>query len=103
MGEKKYTVVVSEKAAAMLVRHVKFLARVSPEAAEAMRQEIISAARSLEYMPEAFPWLSQEGIPANRYRKRPAAKRYLLIYQIKEDVVYIDAILDGRQEHRRLP
>ena len=34
MPNKKYTVIVSDRAASMLVNHVRFLTRVSPEAAK---------------------------------------------------------------------
>ena len=39
MPNKKYTVIVSDRAASMLVNHVRFLARVSPEAAKKLHNE----------------------------------------------------------------
>ena len=47
MPNKKYTVIVSDKAASMLVNHVRFLARVSPEAAKKLHKEIL---------PKQEPW-----------------------------------------------
>jgi hypothetical protein len=38
-------------------------------------------------------------LPANKYRKLLVDKRYLLIYQIKDGTVYIDYILDCRQDY----
>lgn len=102
MPNKKYTVIVSERATSMLVNHVKFLARVAPEAAKKLHKEIITEAKALEFMPEGYPWLNYAEIPANKYRKKLVAKRYLLIYQIKDDKVYVDYILDCRQEYKWL-
>lgn len=102
MPNKKYTVIVSDRAASMLVNHVRFLARVSPEAAKKLHNEIIAEAKALEYMPESYPWLHCDEIPANKYRKKLVAKRYLLIYQMKDDKVYVDYVLDCRQDYKWL-
>lgn len=98
MSDKRYTVIVSDRAAAMLVNHIRFLARISPEAAKKLHKEIIAEAKALEFMPESYPRLICDEIPANKYRKKLVSKRYLLIYQIKDDKVYIDHILDCRQD-----
>ena len=39
---------------------------------------------------------------SNKYRKKLVAKRYLLIYQIKGNNVFVDYILDCRQEYKWL-
>ena len=46
MPNKKYTVIVSDRAASMLVNYVRFLARVSPEAAKKLHKEIIAEAKA---------------------------------------------------------
>ena len=74
MHNKKYTVIVSDRAASMLVNHVRFLARVSPEAAKKLHKEIVAEAKALEYMPESYPWLNRDEIPANKYRKKLVSK-----------------------------
>lgn len=51
----KYGVIVSERAAQMLVSHAAFLAQVSPEAAERLTAEFEKAANSLELMPQRCP------------------------------------------------
>ena len=56
----KYGVIVSERAAQMLVSHAAFLAQVSPEAAERLTAEFEKAANSLELMPQRCPWLTGE-------------------------------------------
>lgn len=102
MVNKKYTVMFSDKATSMLIQHVRFLASVSPSAAEKLHREIIKEAKALEFMPESYPWLNAEKITVNKYRKKLVAKRYLLIYQIKDNIVYVDYVVDCRQDYKWL-
>ena len=46
-ASKYYKVVISERAADMLIQHVRFMAQVSPEAADKLRSEIIQASSDL--------------------------------------------------------
>lgn len=41
-------------------------------------------------------------IPEGKYRKLTILKIYLIIYQIKNDSVYVDAMLDCRQDYKWL-
>ena len=66
--QNKYRVIVSARAAQMLVSHAAFLAQVSPAAAERLTVEFEKAAKSLEQMPQRCPWLRGEYIPKNAYR-----------------------------------
>jgi hypothetical protein len=38
-------------------------------------------------------------LPEHKYRKLLFEKRYLLIYQIKGNTVYVDAMVDCRQDY----
>lgn len=58
--QNKYRVIVSARAAQMLVSHAAFLAQVSPAAAERLTVEFEKAAKSLEQMPQRCPWLRGE-------------------------------------------
>lgn len=97
--ENKYKVVVSARATSLLVSHAAFLAKVSPEAAENLVVEFEKATASLESMPQRCPWLINEFIPRNIYRFLLFEKRYMLIFQIKDDVVYVDYVIDCRQDY----
>lgn len=99
MPDKRYKVIISDKAMSMLASHVRFLAQVSVNAALKLKAELIKEMQSLDYMPEGYPWLTDEYIPPNKYRKKLVSKRYLLIYQIIDDTVYIDYVLDCRQDY----
>lgn len=101
-ASKHYDVIISERAADMLIQHVRFIAKVSPEAADKLRTEIIEASRSLQRLPERNLELYDSMLPTNKYRKMIISKRYLLVYQIKAETVYIDYILDCRQDYQWL-
>jgi plasmid stabilization system protein ParE len=99
MEIKKYTVIVSEKASDMLVSHVRFLSQASEKAAKKLIKEFKTSAKSLENLPERNPWFSDPFIPSNKYRKLLVNKQYLMIYQIKDTNVFIDYIVDCRQDY----
>ena len=98
-GNKIYKVIISDEAAQMLVSHARFLAQVSETAAQHLVTEFTEKAKSLEKFPERNPLLADPLIPAGKYRKLLMAKRYLLIYQVKSDAVYVDAVVDCRQDY----
>ena len=97
--DKVYNVIISDRASEMLVSHIRFLAQVSIKAANDLRIEIISSANSLQKIPERHSYIDDPELPQNKYRKTIVSKRYLLIYQIKDNNVYIDYILDCRQNY----
>lgn len=98
-GDNKYTVIISDEAAQMLVSHARFLAQVSEKAALNLIAEFSEYIKSLEKFPERNPWLSDSALPINKYRKLLIYKRYLLIYQIKGSTMYVDYIVDCRQDY----
>ena len=97
--QNKYRVIVSERATQMLISHAAFLAQVSPEAAERLTAEFEKTANSLELMPQRCPWLTGEYIPRNAYRFILFEKRYMIIFQIVDDIVYADYVVDCRQDY----
>ena len=102
MTEKTYTVIVSDKAKNMLASHMMFLAQVSKDAAKAKKKEIITAIKSLSLFPQRLPFFSAEYIPPNKHHKMAIEKWYLILYQIKDDTVFIDYILDCRRDYHWL-
>ena len=83
----------------MLASHLRFLAQVNRDAAAAKKAEFMEAMRSLEHMPQRFPFFQEAYIPTNRYHKMFVAKWYLILYQIQDDTFFIDYILDCRQDY----
>lgn len=97
--QNNYRVIVSERAKQMLVSHAAFLAQVSTDAAEQLVVSFEEAANSLVTMPQRCPWLKGEYIPKSAYRFLLFDKRYMLIFQIQDDIVYADYVLDCRQDY----
>lgn len=96
---KKYKVIVSDRAKQMLGTHMRFMAQVNKEAAVKKHKEIITAMRSLFQMPQRFPFFDEMYIKPNKYHKMFIEKWYLVIYQIKDDTVYIEYIIDCRKDY----
>lgn len=96
---QKYNVIVSDRARRMLGTHMRFLAQVSKKAATAKKQELITAMRSLTQMPHRFPLFQGKYIAPNKYHKMFVEKWYLILYQIQDDTVYIEYILDCRKDY----
>jgi len=96
---KKYNVIVSNRATGMLVSHASFLAQASETAALRLTDSFVFAANSLETMPQRCPFLNSDYIPKNKYRKLIFEEKYLIIYQIVDDKVYMDYIVDSRQDY----
>ena len=99
MADKKYKVIVSDKAKRMLGTHLRFIAQVNKKAADAKKKEFMAAMRSLEYMPQRFPFFDGAYIPPNKYHKMYVPKWYLVLYQVKDDTVYVDFVLDCREDY----
>lgn len=94
-----YKVIISDRALRMLGSHIKFLARVNKKTTSEKKQQIMSELRSLSSMPQRFPFFQEDYIPPNKYHKMFIDNWYLVLYQIKDDAVYVDYILDCRQEY----
>jgi len=102
MANQQYEVIVSDAALSMLDRHMDFLAKVSKNAAMKAKNEIISDMRSLRKNPERYPVYENQFIKEIRYRKMFSAKRYLIFYEITDTAVYVDYIVDCRQDYEWL-
>lgn len=50
-------------------------------------------------MPNRFPFFEEMYISTNKYHKMYVEKYYLVLYQIKDDTVYIDYVVDCRQDY----
>jgi plasmid stabilization system protein ParE len=94
----KYSVILSSRVEAQLLQHTEFLARVSIPAAKRFRAEYARMLDRLEDNPHQFPLETDPNLPADRYRKALFAKRYKALFSIAEGTVYLDAVVDCRQQ-----
>ena len=99
---RKYKVVVSDKAKQQLGTHMRFLSNVDKKAAVNLKHKILDVLRTLEVLPERYPFFNELFIPSNKYHKMVIEKRYMVLYQIKDNMVYVDHILDCRQDYNWL-
>ncbi len=83
----------------MLETHIRFMAQVNRQAAAEKKKEIIDAMRSLSRMPQRFPFFEELYITPNKYHRMFIEKWYLVLYQIQDDTVYVEYILDCRKEY----
>ena len=49
-----------------------------------------------------YNYLNDAILPLNKYHKKIISKRYLIIYQIKNNIVYVDYIVDCRTDYKWL-
>ena len=98
----KYHVIVSDRAKEMLGMHIRFLAQVNKPAAVKLKNRLIDAMRSLQDMPQRYPFFQESYIPANKYHKLYVENCYLILYQIRDDTVFVDWIVDCRQDYQWL-
>lgn len=98
----KYNVIISDRAREMLGMHIRFLAQVNRSAAAKLKDRLIEEMRSLQDMPQRYPFFNENYIPANKYHKLYVENWYLVLYQIKDNTVYVDWIVDCRQDYQWL-
>lgn len=98
----QYQVIVSERAKEMLGRQLRFLAQVDKKAAARLRTRFMEKLQSLRQMPQRTPFLNESSLPVNKYHKLYVENWFLVIYQIRDNIVYVDWIVDCRQDYQWL-
>ena len=99
---RKYKVLVSPKAKEMLDEHIDFLALVNKDSARNKKNEIMKGLRSLSDMPARFQLFESDYIKSGKYHKMYIEKWYLVLYQIIYDIVYVEYIIDCRENYQWL-
>lgn len=94
-----YQVIISDRARQMLGTHIRFLAQANKEAAKRVKQRLVDSISSLRHHPHRLPFFNAQFIPPNKYHKMYVENWYLVLYQIKDDTVYVDWIVDCRQNY----
>jgi len=102
MTRKKYKVILATQADRMLLSHTEFLSRVSIPTARKLIAEFKITKKNLSFNPHNYPYADDvdvPDIPQRTYRKCVFYGRYKALFLIDGNAVYIDAILDCRQEN----
>lgn len=95
---KQFEVILSDNAIDMLEEHLSFIWKVDEAKARKTNAEIFKGIFSLDTLPERCPYMENEILPRGKYHKLLIAKWYLILYQIRGGIVYVDAIIDCRQD-----
>lgn len=95
----QYKVIISDRAREQLGLHLRFLTQVNRPAAVQLKKRLLAQLRSLREMPQRYPFFQNDYIPANKYHKLYVENWYLILYQIRDDTVLVDWIVDCRQDY----
>lgn len=94
----KYRLVLSGRVDAMLLGHIEFLSRVSIPAAKRFRSAFAEVVREIAANPFQFPIETDPNLPDGLYRKALFAKRYKALFMVDGNMVFLDAVVDCRQD-----
>lgn len=100
--ENKFQVIVSKRATQQLVEQAAFVAQLEERLAHQLVVDFRKAADSLQSFPYRNPILRSDFFVTEKYRKMLFGKWYLLIYQIKGERVFVEYVIDGRQDYQWL-
>ena len=95
----KYRVIVSKHVADYLLTYIEFISLVSTEAARQFIAEYEKIIVRLEENPMQFQVDTSFDNP-DGYRRAVFAKWYKCLFQIEGHVVYLDSVVDCRQNNR---
>ena len=98
MPSDNFTVLVSPRADRKMASHFQFLARVSEPAAGRLYDAYEEALGNLAENPRGYPRYEPLSEIAAELHKKIFAKRYRIVFEIREDDVYIYDIQDCRQD-----
>jgi len=97
--DKVYDVKITDTAWEHMMEHSRFLAGVSVNAANQLVDDLLESADSLKQMPERCSWLTHDAIPFQKYRKIFFGNYHMALFQIQGNMVYINAVIDCRQDY----
>ena len=100
--ENQFQVIVSKRATQQLVEQAAFVAQLEERLARQLVVDFQKAADSLQSFPYRNPVLRSDVFTTEKYRKMVFGKWYLLIYQIKGERVFVEYVIDGRQDYQWL-
>jgi len=95
--DKEYTVIVDPAVNDKMYDHFEFLAKVDESAAERLLNQLADDMQSLECLPYRNPVFNRPYLKNGKYRYMVSCKKYLIVYQIAGNTVFIDDVQDSRQ------
>ncbi len=98
----KYQIITASRVERQLLQHVEFLSRVSIPAAKRFRTEFSGILDELEENPYQFPLDTDYNLPDDVYHRALFAKWYKALFIIQDHTVYLDAVVDCRQNNNAM-
>ena len=98
----KYKVVWTEKALSDMSQCISFVLSVSAEAALELRNDFKKTADSLNVFPERNPIFEMPKAFPYVVRKQIVKDRYILLYTVEKNDVFIYRVLDARRKFDQL-
>jgi len=95
--DKEYTIIVDPAVNDKMYDHFEFLARVNESAAERLLDQLADDMKSLGRLPYRNPVFNRPYLQSGKYRYMVSCEKYLIVYQVVENTVFIDDIQDSRQ------
>ncbi len=96
----KYNIYLTNNANNMIKRHILFLSKVSVKTSIKLKQTFKEYIIILKHYPKLGKKLNFKREKPPSIRKMVIDKRYILIYFIINNNIYIDTILDSRQNNK---
>ena len=100
--KKIYNVIVRPSVLIQLDKYIRFAANVSSKFAKAIRDKFYKELYELPNNPEQYPLWQPDFELADPYRNILIKKRYLIIFYIEENNVFVDYLLDCRMDNTKL-
>lgn len=97
-NEKQYKLLVSPAFSSMLSQHVAFIAIKNISAGKRLHKAMIESINSLATFPERYPVFEHHNLTF-QFRKMFVPNWYLVIYEVTDDTVKIQYMIDCRQEN----
>ena len=95
--DKKCKVIVDPAVNDRMYDHFEFLAKVNEFAAERLLDQLADDMQSLEHLPYRNPVFNKPYLKSGKYRYMVSCEKYLIVYQVVGDTVFIDDVQDSRQ------
>lgn len=98
----KYNIIIAKRTFEMLNKHITFPAKVSTKSAHFLRKTFFETVKSLDLNPERYALWQTDFELSDPYRSILIKKRYLIIFYIEDNNVFVDYLLDCRMDNSKL-
>jgi len=96
-----FNVIISKEFYRMLDCHIEFLTRVSAPAARKLNKAVFNAITSLAERANSYPVWIKDYAADVQYRCILVNKRYLIIYYVAGENIFVDYLFDSRMDNSK--